>query len=285
MHTAHELVCRIDTLASLPSVYTRIRELAKAPESSLADVCEVVASDPAITAKLLKVVNSAIYGFGGKIDSLHHAVRLLGLQQVHDLVLAISLGSFAAVLNPGHMDMRRFWRESVMRGVAAREIARRGGQPCADRLLIFGLLADIGHLVMYQTVPQLADEARYLSESTGRPLAQCELDIVGCDFAQVGAALCEHWQLPGSFSQIIGGHLAPRLGTEFGVAAAITLVSVCVVEAERQNLASEEAAARIAPVIWQALGLEAQAFGEVREVVRAQLAAYLQTLFVGLRTD
>lgn len=283
MHSAQELVSQIQALTSLPSVYTRIREVIDAPDGSLTEVSEVIGADPALAARLLKVVNSALYGYGGKIDSLHRAVTLLGLQQVHDMVLAMSLGSVFAGMHPSHMDMTRFWRDSVMRGIAAREIARLSDQPTAERMLVVGLLADIGHLVMYQTVPQLADEARTHAEASGRSLAESERDIVGCDFAEVGAALCAQWQLPACFAEIVGAQLNPRLAGEFALEASMVLIADRIVEAERNGETSEDAAQSISPAIWAAIGLQADSFGEMRAAVELNLTAYLQILFSGLR--
>ncbi len=285
MHSAQELVSQVQALTSLPSVYTRIREVVDAPDGSLTEVSEVIGADPALTARLLKVVNSALYGYGGKIDSLHRAVTLLGLQQVHDMVLAMSLGSVFAGMHPSHMNMTRFWRDSVMRGIAAREIAHLSDQPTVERMLVIGLLADIGHLVMYQTVPQLADEAGTLAAASDRSLAECEREIVGCDFAEVGAALCAQWQLPACFAEIVGAQLNPRLAGEFALEASMVLIANRIVEAEHNDELSNEAAQRISPAIWAALGLEADRFGALRATVELHLAAYLQILFSGLRSN
>ena len=281
MHSAQELVSQIQALTSLPSVYTRIREVIDDPDGKLTEVAEILASDPALTAKLLRVVNSALYGYSGKIESLHRAVTLLGLQQVHDLVLAVSLSSVFTGVNSEHMNMRMFWRESVMRGIAAREIARRCEHPTADRMLIIGLLADIGHLVMYQTVPHLADEARTTAERTGEALTHCEQTIVGCDFTEVGAALCTQWTLPAAFAEIIGAQLNPRLAGDFALEAMLTLVADRIVDAERKNESDDDAAQSISPAIWAALALSAETFGEMRETIANDLAAYLQLLFGG----
>lgn len=285
MHSAQELVSQIQALTSLPSVYTRIREVIDAPDGSLSEVSEVIAVDPALAARLLKVVNSALYGYGGKVDSLHRAVTLLGLQQVHDMVLAMSLGSVFAGMHPAHMDMGRFWRESVMRGIAAREIARRSGQPTAERMLVVGLLADIGHLVMYQTVPELADEAFSQAANGSRSLGESERQIVGCDFTEVGAALCTQWQLPICFAEIIGAQLNPRLAGEFVLEASMLLIANRIVEAERNGEASDEAAQSVSPAIWAALEMQPEVFNDLRATIELDLAAYLQLLFSGFRSS
>lgn len=285
MYSAQELVTQIESLASLPSVYIRIRETLDSPDGSMSEVAGVISADPALSARLLQVVNSALYGYGGKIDTLNRAVTILGLQQVHDLVLAMSIASVFEGIQPDHMNMNRFWRDSVLRGIAAREIGRRCGQPTAERLLVVGLLADLGHLVLYQTVPVLTDQARICSDEGGEPLALVEQRIIGCDFTEVGAALMDHWRLPACFAEIIGAQINPRLAGEFTYEAAMLHVAARIVEADRKGETSEEAANGIPPLIWTTLDLEPASFGGLREAAELNLAGYLALMFPRLSSD
>ncbi len=279
MHSAQELVANIDALTSLPTVYLRIREELDAPESSMTRVAGIISADPALTTRLLHVVNSALYGYGGKIDTIPRAVTILGLQQVHDLVLAMSLGSVFAGIRPAHMDMNRFWRSSVMCGIGARDIGRRSDLPSSERLLVVGLLADIGHLVMYQVVPALADEARTIADATEEPLHEVERRIVGCDHAEVGAALMDQWRLPSCFAEIIGAQINPRLAGAFTLEASIIHLANQIVESDRRGEASEVAAARVPPVIWSQVNLPPSSFAELRETAELGLAGYLALFF------
>jgi HD-like signal output (HDOD) protein len=281
MHSAQELVAHLESLTSLPSVYIRIREAIDAPEGSLIEVSRAITTDPALTARLLQVVNSALFGYGGKIDSVHRAVTIIGLQQVHDLVLAMSLGSVFAGIRPESMDMKRFWRSSVMCGIAAREIGRRCDLMTAERLLVIGLLADLGHLAMYQTVPALANEAQRAADANEEPLFQAERRIVGCDYAEVGATLMDRWKLPACFAEIIGAQIHPRLAGEFTYEAAILNLATHIVLSERLDETSEAAAARVAPIVWNTLDMESSMFGDLREAAELDLASYLVMLFPG----
>lgn len=279
MHSAQELVANIETLTSLPSVYVRIREELDTPEGSLSEVAKLISTDPALAARLLQVVNSALYGYGGRIDSIGRAVTILGLQQVHDLVLAMSIGSVFSGIRPERMDMNRFWRSSVMCGIASREIGRRYDLPSSERMLVVGLLADLGHLAMYQTVPALADEAQTAAEGSGEPLFEAERRIVGCDYAEVGATLMDHWKLPSCFAEIIGAQIHPRLAGEFTYEAGILNLASHIVSAENRGETSEIAAQRVSPVIWPMLNFEPGIFGELREAAELNLGSYLAILF------
>lgn len=285
MHSALELVSHVEALSSLPTVYHRIREQLDSPDGSVMEVSRLVSADPALTARLLRLVNSALYGYGGQIDTVTRAVQILGLQQVHDLVLAMSVSSVFAGINPEQMDMSRFWRGSVLCGLAARSIARSAGLPTAERLFVIGLLADLGHLVMYQTVPGLAVEARQEAEQANEALYQAERRVVGCDYAELGATLMMHWRLPPYFAEIIGAQIVPRLGGDYTFDAAILHVAMHIVQADQRGESSEEAAARIDPMVWSQLDIAPDSLGRIREDAELNLTAYVAQFFPSLRIN
>ncbi len=284
MHSAQELVSHVEALASLPTVYARIREQLESPDGSVLEVARLVSADPALTARLLRLVNSALYGYGGKVDTVSRAVQILGLQQVHDLVLAMSVSSVFTGIEPQRMDMGRFWRGSVMCGLAARTVAQGGGLPSAERLFVIGLLADLGHLVMYQTVPALAEEAQAIADRGEEALHLAERRVIGCDYAEVGAALMDYWRLPPCFAEVIGAQILPRLGGESAAEAAILNLATHIVRADRLGETSEAAAARVDPAIWSLLRMSSESFGRIREDAELNLAAYLSLFFPRLRT-
>lgn len=279
MHSAQEIVCHVESLAALPTVYHRIREQLDSPEGSLMEVARSVSSDPALTTGVLRLVNSAFYGFGGKIDTVERAVPILGLQQIHDLVLAISVSKVFDGMQPEKLNMHQFWRRSMMRALAARALARAAHSPAAERMFVIGLLADIGHLVMYQTVPDLAEEAQQAADTAGEPLQLAERRIVGCDHAEVGAALMDSWRLPACFAEVIGAQIVPRLGGERTSEATLLLVANAIVRADQYDESSALAAARIDPYMWDDIGLGAEHFAQVREEAELNLAACIATFF------
>lgn len=283
MYSAQELVSQIDALTSLPTVYLRIREQIDSPDGTIHEVARLVAADPALTARLLRVVNSAMFGYDGSIDNVNRAVTILGLQQVHDLVLAMSIESVFRGIRPESMDMNRFWRTSVMRGLCARTIGLACRQMAPERLFVLGLLADLGHLVMYNALPTLTQEAVGTARASGEPLHLVEQRVIGCDFAEVGATLADHWKLPPSFSGIIGAQTLPRLGGEYAFDASILNLASHIVQADELALSSAEAATRVDPLIWITLEIEPGSLGRLREDAELHLAAYVSLFFPGGR--
>jgi len=279
MHSAQELASQIESLTSLPTVYDRVRAQLESPEGSVVEVARLVSADPALTARLLRLVNSAMYGHRGEIDSVLRAVQILGLQQVHDLVLAMSLHAVFAGIRPAQLDMNRFWRNSVLCALASRTIAQHSSRPGQERMFVIGLLADIGHLVMFQTTPVLADEARQMTARTGEALHLAERRIIGCDYAEVGAALMDQWRVPSAFAGAIGTQTLPRLGGEHAGDAAVLNLARHIVDADTLGESSKQIADRIDSSVWDLLEINPDEIVAIREDAELNLAAYLSLFF------
>jgi len=226
--TAAELVALIGRLASLPEAYMRVKRVLDDPDSGLMELTEALSTDPAMTARLLRVVNSPFYGFNRRVDTVYRAVNVLGMRQAHDLVLVWAIGSAFANVQFTVIPMQAFWHRSVATAIAARALAKSQRFVDAERLFIEGLLADIGHLVLYTTLPGQAIKARQESQRSGRPLAEVERELIGCDFAEIGAELVVTWDLPPTFREPIACQGNPELASEHPLEAAIVHVSTAL---------------------------------------------------------
>lgn len=228
MSTAAELVALIGRLASLPEAYMRVKRVLDDPDSGLMELTEALSTDPAMTARLLRVVNSPFYGFNRRVDTVYRAVNVLGMRQAHDLVLVWAIGSAFANVQFTVIPIQAFWHRSVATAIAARALAKSQRFIDAERLFIEGLLADIGHLVLYTTLPGQAIKAQQESQRSGRPLAEVERELIGCDFAEIGAELVVTWDLPPTFREPIACQGSPELASEHPLEAAIVHVSTAL---------------------------------------------------------
>ncbi len=279
MSTPQELVACVEKLASLPAVYHRIRDLLDDPDSSVLELSEAVSSDVAITARVLRVVNSVLYGFPGKVETVSRAVNLMGMQQVHDLVLSTLVVSAFNGIRPVRMHMGRFWSDSVFRGLAARAAARRLGTGDPERMFVEGLLADIGHLVMFQVAPEPSAAALESAARDHVPIHEAEATIVGCNFAEVGAALASAWRLPGGFAKAIGAQLMPALaGPHVTEAALLHLANQIVATRELEN-PDEAALAMLDPMSAAMLELDAGQIAEIRARAEQELGTVIALFF------
>ena len=279
MHSAQELVTYIESLAALPSVYYRVREQLESPNGSIREIASLIEADPALTTGVLKLVNSAFYGLSRKIESVERAIPVLGLRQTNELVLAITVSNVFDGIRPQYMDMRRYWIGSMITALTARELAHLTCNPAAGRLFVIGLLADIGHLVMYQTVPELTVAALTAANAGSEPLHEAERRIIGCDSAEVGATLMDIWKLPSSFAEIIGAQITPQLACKHIIEAQLLHIALAVSRADRYNEPSDLALQRIDPDIWDNIRLSSSSFSRIREAVEMNLSSCTAMFF------
>jgi len=186
---------------SLPDVYIRLREVMESEDASMDDAAQVLSLDPALAARVLRMANSAFYGFRSQVDTVSRAANILGMQKIHDLALAASVAKTMEGLSNTLMDLHTFWYRSVHCGFLAKQIAAGAGMPGAESMFVRGLLHDIGHLVLFSRCP---DECRQALAQADRGLdarLQVERELIGIDALQFTAELARVWQLPAVFTQ------------------------------------------------------------------------------------
>ena len=232
MPLASELVQFCTSVFTLSELYSRVRDVVDNPNSSMDELANVLKLDPVLSARLLRTANSPQYGSQKQIDTVSCAVNLIGVQVVRDLIAATTVGQTFAGMPPQFMDVPKFWRKSLFCALVAEGVATSCGVENSERCFVEGLLRDIGHFVLYQTVPQRAQsaliEAGYLEAS----LAEVEQSNIGCDFAEVGAELMWSWGMPVHIEQAIRCQLSPKDAGEFALHASIVHLAGVVADNE-----------------------------------------------------
>lgn len=206
---ARSLAAGVTELFSLPDIYFQLSEMIRDPRFSLADIGKVIAKDPGLSARLLRVVNSPFYGFQSRIDTISRAITVVGVDDLYHLVVATCVVDSFGKIPCELVDMTAFWIRSVHCGVVARLLARHSMVLHSERLFLAGLLHDIGSLVLYQKMP---DQSLKVLLATGRDrrlLAGFEREIIGFTHADVGRELIKNWGLPESLYEAIGCYLNP----------------------------------------------------------------------------
>ncbi len=193
-------------LASMPEIIVKLNQAVDDPYSTAKDISDILSEDPALTARLLRIVNSPFYGFPSQIDTISLAVTVVGTQQLRLLALASStLRQFANLPNQ-FVTMETFWRHSFSSAVVSRAIAKLAKEPDDEQYFIAGLLHDLGSLIIYSTIPTLAKEAITHAKRKEIPVYQAERAIIGFDHAMVGSALLRHWNLPEALVEAVACH-------------------------------------------------------------------------------
>ncbi len=201
-----DLIWQNVELTSMPEIIVRLNQVVDDPYSTAKDIADVISEDPALTARLLRIVNSPFYGFPSQIDTITLATTIVGTQQLRLLALASSTIRQFANLPNQIVTMETFWRHSFSVAVVARTIAKLSKDPEDEQYFIAGLLHDLGSLIIYNTIPTLAKEAITHAKHKDIPVYQAERAIIGFDHAMVGSALLKHWNLPEGLVESVGCH-------------------------------------------------------------------------------
>jgi len=201
----------INELPTLPQVASKIVALSSDPNASASSFTEIIALDQSLTAKILKLVNSSFYGFPGKINSVNHAVVILGHNEVENLVLATSV--FSTLLNENtdlSINKEALWRHSAATATVARLLAGELGQKGANEYFIAGLLHDIGlvYLVAYAH-EEMTEIISRVRKREGH-LTDIEEDVLGINHAIIGSELIKIWKLPASIGETVRYHHHPQ---------------------------------------------------------------------------
>ncbi len=201
---------RIEGLPALPEVVTRVLALADDPDSSARDVADMVSGDQATAAAVLRLVNAPFFGLGRKISSIQHAVLLLGVRTVRNLVLsAVLVKSFGESSRDRRLDRGRLWRHAVACAAGSRMLSRRLGGEDPEEAFLGGLVHDMGIVVLDQFFHDGFRQVADLAIGMNMPLTDAEREVFGRDHAFVGRQLARRWNFPAAVAEAIGCHQDP----------------------------------------------------------------------------
>lgn len=219
----NELVRTAGRLYSLPDICMRLQELI-GRQASVLEIADLIALDPALTARLLRLANSSFYNFPAQVESVSRAVRLIGTNELYNLALATAAVAAFQRVPRDLIDMDKFWEHSVLTGLTARALGRRSGFRQGERLFTAGLLHNIGLLVLLEQMPETC--ATLLKEANGIPRPALERELFGFRVSDLGHALITLWRLPTSLTEVVRHQHEPELGGGERVACALVHVGI-----------------------------------------------------------
>jgi len=254
--TPIELVKRSIKISSLPEVYFKINDVLNDPQSSFADIAEVIGNDVSLSARLMKIVNSAFYGYPAKIDTIEHAVSIIGTWQLRDLALSTTILSSFKGVPEKHISMNSFWRHSITCGIAARLIAIQNTDPNPERHFLGGVLHDIGRLILLENLPQQGKTIMERFAKENIELYQLEREVLGFDHSDIGEALLGHWNLPDNLKEVIAYHHNPNEAPNFSYEASIIHLADNAAKCMQSNSSFDNLIANLKPGTWEKVGLK-----------------------------
>lgn len=272
-----ELAASVTELNTLPDVYQQIRALSDDPHASLKQFADVVGMDAAISARLLRLVNSPFYGLPGKVDSVLRAINLIGTDELCNLVLASSVGGMFKGIKSAELDLPAFWWRNVSVAMLGRESGKLLHLRDAERLFIAGILHDVGRLVAFQQVPTLAAE---IERTQGGPYDFArQRAVLGFGYADLGAELMRQWGMPEALVEIIGCYPHPQRALDCTREAAVLRVATLAAPRLTGDAPdADELDALIEEDLRDDSGLDAALLAEAIDIVRSR-GAEVRSLF------
>ena len=204
--TLDEVVARVNEISTLPHIAMKVMEVANDADSSAIDMKNVIETDPALSARVLRCVNSSAFGLRDKVSNLQRAISFLGLKQIRSLALTASVAElFAKDEAIGPYTRRGLWKHLVAVGVCARLIAMRQAVADFEDAFVAGLLHDIGIVLEDQYVH---DHFRCAVNDLGdgKTLVEVERNHLGFDHAKLGTKVAESWRFSERVKTAIGFH-------------------------------------------------------------------------------
>lgn len=260
------------TLPTFPAVALKVAELCQTGETSINEVADVIATDPALAARLLRMANSPVLGLRQPISKVSQAVGVLGLNAVRAMALSLSLAQTMTGKQPW---FPRFWKRSALTATAAREIANMLSKAQREEAFLTGLLQDIGILALSRIDSIGYDGVADGLTGTHEQLIARERQAYGCDHAKVGAWLVENWQLPAAFSKAVMHSHDPAQSVDLPEdtqhlvrigAAAAHLADIWM------DVDCPKSTARARSAAWDLLGMSDEQFSTLLESMKQSIA-------------
>jgi diguanylate cyclase (GGDEF)-like protein len=204
------IAARIDQLPTLPGVALRLLKAIQEPDPNINEISRILSSDPSLTSKILKLVNSSFYSLRAPITTVDHAIKLLGLNTVKNLALSFSLITGFKKNSAKTFNFAQFWKDSLTGAIAAKLLAERIQPNLSEDAFFLGLLQNIGSLTLACCLPDQYGMAILETEKTGGNYLQAESQVFGFNHMEVGEYLTKSWGLPESFCVPIGYHHCPQ---------------------------------------------------------------------------
>jgi HD-like signal output (HDOD) protein len=202
-------------LFSLPEAALRINELIDQPQTTTEELADVILTDPALSARLLRLVNSAYYARQTPADTVAVAISRIGFTTLRDLVMTTAMIDVFPSLPPEQINMEQFWFHAVACGVSARELDERLCFKGGEQLFLAGLLHGIGRLVFFSRCPQAYLKVLQRIETEGLSTQAAEEAVFGFNYAQLGGELLRCWHFPERIQQAVTHHLDPQAAGRF----------------------------------------------------------------------
>lgn len=266
-------------LPEAPFIIMELNSIIADDLSTSNDVAQVVNKSPSLSAVILKIVNSAFYGFPSKIDRISRAVTIIGTKQISSVALGICVLKSFKDIPRDFMDTRSFLRHSLACGLVARILAAYKNRPDTEQLFVSGLLHDIGKLIAFKYYPEHAREAINSALLSETSVYEAEKKIIGLTHTQIGRYLLRKWQLPAELETNIVYHHRPSASPD-PIRAGIVQLADLIVHGLGIGNSGEQSVPCYDTAVLDQIGISSNTIGLVVRQATQQLIP-LKVIFEG----
>ncbi|WP_419659216.1 two component system sensor histidine kinase [Desulfosarcina variabilis str. Montpellier] len=249
-------------LPEIPSIIFKLNDTIADPFSSADDIAQVISKSPGLSALLLRIVNSAFYGFPSRIDSVARAVTIIGSKEVTALAVGISTMEVFKDIPKTVFDMRAFTQHSLACGVLSRILAASGNIRNTEQMFVSGLLHDIGRLVIFKYYPQAAVLMLSAQSGDAVSLIDSEKKTLGFRHTDIAADLFEKWKFPVTLIQNVVFHHRPAAAQDPVKAGMIHLADM-IAHSLGEGKSGEWRLPTLDTDVWDKLRISPQALSKI----------------------
>jgi len=256
---------------SPPTIYNQLKKAMSDPDVTFGLYAKIISADPTLMARLLKVVNSPIYGLSAQVETISHAITIVGIDQLSELALVTALVEKFEGLPSDLVNMKSFWVHSLACGIGAQAIAQHINEPNPERYYVCGMLHDIGKLLIFRKWPDMARDALAQHYSTGDSLLKSESELLGFNHQDVGRAILKAWKLPESLVEGVGFHHTPEKAINNKLMASIIHVGDILCYEMRIGDSGEPNTPDLDPGAVKRIGIDESTFLSIRGDLEGQV--------------
>lgn len=259
------LLLAVKDLPTLPEVLKYVSKLLEDPRSSTQQVAKLISRDQVLSAKVLKMVNSPVYGFPGRISTIQHALVLLGYNVIRGLIISTSVFELMT------KSMTGLWEHSVGCAMACGLIAREAGFKEPEEYAVAGLLHDLGKVIVALQLPKAKDEVDSVVQQEDLLYLEAEKKILGFGHDRVNAWVADHWNLPLNLKIGISGHHRPVSAQHFPKMACVVHVGDFLTRVLEIGSGGEDHVPYLDPQALELLSLDLSHLDKVMDAMLAEM--------------
>lgn len=258
-------VLSVKDLPTLPTVLDEVTRLVEDPDSSTEQIAKAISMDQVLSAKVLKMVNSPIYGFPGRISSIQHALVLLGFNVIRGIIISTSVFDIMV------QNMKGLWEHSLGCATACTIVARHAGFEEPEEFTVAGLLHDLGKVVTAVQLPELHARIGETVKQKDLTYFKAEKDVMGFGHDRINAWLARHWHLPGNIREGMSHHHHPETAQLYPDTAAVVNVGNFLVRVFEFGYGGDDQTAYLSPWALSHLGFKMSRLERIMDEFADQL--------------